>query len=443
MKAVYTLDDLVSREVLDAGADKPARLAVLGHPVAHSLSPQMHQAALDANGIAARYIRLDIEPGQVGEALHRMRELEFIGCNVTVPHKLEAMEHCEVHPHATLLGAVNTVRFEQAAVHGNNTDGEGFSNAIRECFGSELSKFKVAIIGAGGGAGQAIATSCGMAGVRKMVLVNRTVSKLEPLVSRIRSQSSAGEIIALSFDDPALAEHCLDCDLIVNTSSVGLKPGDPSILTADCLKPEHFVYDTIYKPAVTPLLALAQAKGCRTANGLSMLLHQGALAFQQWFPETAPLEVMRAALTQLHFPMGRMHGHAPTPEAMEDLGRAAAADVHPGCVIALVGGLGAGKTHWTKGLVAALGSTVVVTSPTFNLVHEYPGGRLPVFHLDFYRLESADELVALGWDEYLEAGGVIVAEWADKFPELLPQDTRWLVFSLNADGSRMVTMKGA
>ncbi len=144
----------------------------------------------------------------------------------------------------------------------------------------------------------------------------------------------------------------------------------------------------------------------------------------------------------LRFPIGQMQGHATTPEAMENLGRAAAAEMQPGSVIALVGGLGAGKTHWTKGLVAALGSDVVVTSPTFNLAHEYAGGRLPVFHLDFYRLESADELVALGWDEYLEAGGVIVAEWADKFPELLPQDTRWLVISLNADGSRTVTMTG-
>jgi tRNA threonylcarbamoyladenosine biosynthesis protein TsaE len=144
----------------------------------------------------------------------------------------------------------------------------------------------------------------------------------------------------------------------------------------------------------------------------------------------------------LRFPEGRTQGDAATPEAMEELGQAAAAFVSPGCVIALVGGLGAGKTHWTKGLVAALGSMAEVTSPTFSLVHEYPGGRLPVFHLDFYRLESAEELIALGWDEYLEAGGVIVAEWADKFPELLPQNTRWLLFSLNADGSRTVAMTG-
>lgn len=142
------------------------------------------------------------------------------------------------------------------------------------------------------------------------------------------------------------------------------------------------------------------------------------------------------------FPKGGMQGRAETPDAMEALGRAAADSVRPGSVIALVGGLGAGKTHWTKGLVAALGSKAVVTSPTFSLVHEYPDGRLPVFHLDFYRLESADELVGLGWDEYLEAGGVIVAEWADKFPELLPQDTRWLVFSIHADGSRTITMQG-
>lgn len=123
---------------------------------------------------------------------------------------------------------------------------------------------------------------------------------------------------------------------------------------------------------------------------------------------------------------------------MEMLGRAMAALVGPGSVIALCGGLGAGKTHWTKGLVAGMGSTAEVTSPTFALVHEYPGGRVPVFHLDFYRLENAQELIALGWDEYLESGGVIVAEWADKFPELLPPGTLWRVFSIEADGSRTV-----
>lgn len=124
---------------------------------------------------------------------------------------------------------------------------------------------------------------------------------------------------------------------------------------------------------------------------------------------------------------------------MQQLGRTAAAEAGPGTVIALVGGLGAGKTHWTKGFVAGLGSAAEVTSPTFGLVHEYPGGEMPVFHLDFYRLETPEELLALGWDEYLDAGGIVIAEWGDKFPELMPAETRWLHFAIETDGTRIVS----
>lgn len=296
MKQVYTLEDLSSRELLDAGASKPARLAVIGHPVAHSASPQMHQPALEAAGIDARYIRLDIESGQVGEAFARMRELGFIGCNVTVPHKLEAMEHCEVHPDAVALGAVNTIRFDSDLNRGFNTDGPGFARAIEDDFKVPFTSLRVAIIGAGGGAGQAIATQGCLSGIGKLVVVNRTIAKLGPLVEKLRQISPGTEIIALSFDDPELAEQCLSCDLIVNTSSVGLKEGDPSILPAACLKKDHLVYDTIYNPPITPLLALANGLGCRTANGLSMLIHQGALAFQHWFPGTNPLPEMKRNL---------------------------------------------------------------------------------------------------------------------------------------------------
>jgi len=133
-----------------------------------------------------------------------------------------------------------------------------------------------------------------------------------------------------------------------------------------------------------------------------------------------------------------MQGRAASVEEMERLGHAASTHAKTGTVIALVGGLGAGKTHWTKGFVAGLGSPAEVTSPTFGLVHEYHGGRLPVIHMDFYRIESPDELIALGWDEYLENDGVIIAEWADKFPELLPEDSVWLTFRIEADGSRVI-----
>ncbi len=296
MKEVYTVDDLISRGILDAGHIKPAKLAVIGHPIAHSASPRMHQPALDAAGIDARYIRLDIEPGKVREAFERMRSLGFIGCNITVPHKLEAMEHCEVSAQARALGAVNTIVFGDDGNRGFNTDGPGFMNAVADDFGVPLASLKVAVVGAGGGAGQAIATQCAMSGVGKLVVVNRSLEKLGPLVGRLRAHGNKTEIVALSFDGPALPEQCLSCDLIVNTSSVGLKVGDPSILPAVCLKKEHLVYDTIYQPSVTPLLALANEAGCRTSNGLSMLIHQGALAFQHWFPGSDPLPVMRAAL---------------------------------------------------------------------------------------------------------------------------------------------------
>ncbi len=295
MKDVYTLQDLESRERLDAGADKPARLAVIGWPISHSASPRMHQAALDAEEMDIRYIRLEVEPGQVAEAIDRMRSLGFIGCNVTVPHKLDAMAACdEVHPDARMLGAVNTLRFDADATRGFNTDGPGFERAIEEEFGVPFGSLEVGVVGAGGGAGGAIATQACLSGVGRLVLVNRTVAKVEVLAQRLEKLFPNIEIFPCSLED--CMEYCLGCDLIVNTSSVGLKAGDPSILHRDCLKEGQLVYDTIYQPAVTPLLAIAREEGCRTANGFSMLIQQGALAFQHWFPGTEPLAVMKDSM---------------------------------------------------------------------------------------------------------------------------------------------------
>jgi tRNA threonylcarbamoyladenosine biosynthesis protein TsaE len=132
----------------------------------------------------------------------------------------------------------------------------------------------------------------------------------------------------------------------------------------------------------------------------------------------------------------QMQWSAKSTEEMLALGKAAAVGTSGGTVIGLVGDLGAGKTHWTKGFVAGLNSAEDVTSPTFGLLHEYTAGTISVFHYDFYRLESAQELIALGWDEILEADGIVIAEWADKFPELLPPATRWFHFTIAADGSR-------
>ena len=128
-----------------------------------------------------------------------------------------------------------------------------------------------------------------------------------------------------------------------------------------------------------------------------------------------------------------------TPEATFDWGRELAASLRAGDVVALCGQLGAGKTQATKGILAGLGSQAAVTSPTFTLVHEYPDGRLPVFHFDFYRMDSAEEVLTVGWDDILDEPGVVIIEWADLFPELLPPHTRWFRLKPQPDGSREVT----
>ena len=123
------------------------------------------------------------------------------------------------------------------------------------------------------------------------------------------------------------------------------------------------------------------------------------------------------------------------------LGETIAATLRPGDVLALCGDLGAGKTHFVKGLAAGLGVASSVTSPTFTLIHEYPGGRLPLYHLDFYRLDIEDDALRIGFEEYLDAGGVLAIEWADKFPDLLPGHTRWLEFRVEGD-ARVIEERG-
>ena len=197
---------------------------------------------------------------------------------------------------AQALGAVNTVGFEGGRTRGSNTDGPGFVRAVADEFGAALADLNVPIFGAGGGAGQALAAQCALEGVKHLALVNRTLEKLGPVVARLRGLATECEMVALALGDPALEAACGSADLIVNASSVGLKAGDAAILPAAWLRPGQFVFDCVYQSSPTPLLEQAAGRGCRTADGRSMLLHQGALAFQQWFAGPSPLALMRAAL---------------------------------------------------------------------------------------------------------------------------------------------------
>ena len=130
-----------------------------------------------------------------------------------------------------------------------------------------------------------------------------------------------------------------------------------------------------------------------------------------------------------------------SPAETEAIGRQFAKDVDVGSILALQGELGSGKTQFSKGLVAGLGSTAAATSPTFTIVHEYPGGRLPVYHFDFFRLEDRQSVGRLGLDDYFFGDGVAVVEWADRFPEFIPEQARWISFEIQSENRRAITSK--
>ncbi len=295
LRAVFTLDDL-----RQWSRNAPLQLAVLGDPVAHSASPPMHMAALGACGLRHVYGRLHIKPEELKEAFGRLSETGFIGVNLTIPHKtaiLPLLNH--IDPHAKIMGAVNTVHFKEGELSGFNTDGRGLARAIADDFGVQLGTLRVMVIGAGGGAGRAVALQCALEGCPELILVNRTRHKAEALAREIEAlpaQSSAASRVTVLESDDAGLQRCLEkTDIILQCSSLGMNEGDPSPISSALLHRQLLVYDTIYSRE-TQLVLDAKAKGAKTSNGLSMLLHQGALAFEIWFNQPAPVAVMRAAL---------------------------------------------------------------------------------------------------------------------------------------------------
>jgi shikimate dehydrogenase len=294
MKDVYTLEDLRAWPA----ETPPIRLAVLGDPVAHSASPPMHNAALEACGINARYCRLHIRADELAETFRLLPKQGFMGVNCTIPHKAAALAVVdEADDGARGAGGVNTVLVGAAGrLRGFSTDGPGFERAVREQFGVELPDLRVLVLGAGGGAGRAVAMHCAAAGAMRLTLINRNVDKLQPLHDAIAAFYPRERLAVSPWENSALAPALAETDLIVNCSALGMKEGDPSPLRADILAPRHLLYDTIYTAARTPLMLAADEAGARSANGLAMLLHQGALSFEIWFQREAPLEVMRMSL---------------------------------------------------------------------------------------------------------------------------------------------------
>ncbi|MEI9865654.1 MAG: shikimate dehydrogenase [Limisphaerales bacterium] len=255
------------------------------------------QRRLRRAGLNWRYLAFEVDPKNLRAAIDGARAMGFAGLNLTVPHKLLAVDMVDaLDASAKTWGAVNVIKFEtdgegKARAVGYNTDADGLVNSLHEDLGIELRGRKVLLLGAGG-AGRTAALKLASENVAELFLVNRTQSKAEEITAEIKKQFPSVKV-AIGYPKSAV-------DLILNATSLGLKAEDASPLDEKqfSLKQTRAVYDMVYRPAETALLKAAKAAGCRTANGLGMLLHQGAKAFEIWTGQSAPLEVMRRALEQ-------------------------------------------------------------------------------------------------------------------------------------------------
>ena len=265
---------------------------IFGYPVKHSLSPLMQNAAFREAGIDAVYVPFEVEPENLKEAVDGVRALGIKGLNVTVPHKERIVEHLDyLSEEAELLGAVNTVKNENGELTGYNTDAEGFLRSLIE-EGVELEGKKALMFGAGGAA-RAVGYALLKGGASFLYIVNRNFQRAREVGELLGKR---GNVLVFPLKESTVETLLKEVDLIVNTTSVGMKPEDPHLFDYSKTPEGITVVDIIYNPPETPLLKAAKERGCKTVNGLGMLVHQGAVAFEIWTGKTAPVETMREVL---------------------------------------------------------------------------------------------------------------------------------------------------
>lgn len=275
-----------------SGVPRPTRLIVLGHPIEHSLSPLFQQAALDACGIALRYERLDVPPVELGEVLVALRRERAAG-NITIPHKQAAIEFFDaLSPLARRVGAVNTFWVDAAGrLVGDNTDVGGFDAAVRGLLVREPSGIRVLLLGAGGAA-LAVREAVASWGDARLSVWTRRQEQAVSFVAPLGAHGSAVEATR-----EALNAALEAADLIVNATPLGLRADDELPFDPERLQPRQVVLDlTYHREGPTALVTACRARGIRADDGLRMLVEQGALAFERWFAQPAPRNVMMAAI---------------------------------------------------------------------------------------------------------------------------------------------------
>ena len=284
-------------------------LGVIGHPVGHSLSPAMHNAAIEALGLDYIYVPFDVAPGSLRQATDGIRALGLAGVNVTIPHKETVIPFLdEVEDGAREVGSVNTVANVGGRLVGSSTDGQGFMRSLEEA-GFAAAGSKAVVLGAGG-AGRAVTFALLAAGA-EVAVFDEAPGKAQNLAedargriqdSGVRIQDSGFRIqgpAVLSPQSSALSTELAEANLLVNCTPVGMRPRQDEIPVApELLRPGLLVYDLVYNPVRTRLLDAAEVAGARTVSGVKMLVYQGAISFRTWTGVDPPADVMEAAVLE-------------------------------------------------------------------------------------------------------------------------------------------------
>jgi shikimate dehydrogenase len=299
------------------------RVVLIGHPVAHSLSGAMQQAAFDSLGIDARYELWDKTSLELADAVTELRGDDFLGANVTIPHKERVAPMVDRQTDdAHVTGAVNTITREGKRLIGHNTDVPGFKVALDRLVGKQKMPRQAVVLGAGGGA-RAVVYGLITEGFQRIIVFNRHLHRAEGLVKHFGRSAAHMELRAMPWHDSIIESELAKTRVLVNATSIGLTD-DASPIPAESLHGDLLVLDLIY--ARTTLLRDAAAAGAVVADGELMLLHQGAAAFTLWTGQPAPLELMQAKLAEARAAGLRSAEGEPTGVAVADVPAATAAD---------------------------------------------------------------------------------------------------------------------
>ena len=267
-------------------------VGLIGHPVEHSFSPPMHNAAFDELGMDYAYVAFNVNPTELEKAIEGAESLNIKGFNVTIPHKIEVMKYLdEIDDVAELIGAVNTIDFKN--LKGYNTDGIGAVRAIEEV--TSIKNKNVVIAGAGG-ASRAISFYIAKYGADSLTILNRNVDKAQSLARDVSNSGLIGDVKSDSINE--INAYLADADILVDTTPLGMHPhiNDQPIATAENMHDELVVFDAVYNPNETVLLKQAIEAGAKPVYGIKMLLYQGAESFKIWTGADAPVDIMEKAL---------------------------------------------------------------------------------------------------------------------------------------------------